>query len=268
VTVKAIGVGTRSFPVKIIVEDEHGTQFYQCVAMSKTNCGMRDDEFTVDNEKFLFEGSFEFTEANMKVSDNVKDYLNKTIHTKYAVSMSSKGSGKVRDVKVPRFTGFIVDDIEQIDNKKYYTLTLREQETRRIYYKDVAFKLEDVVGGSDAAQEDYFGYIFSMGDGVEHNTSLETRTAIREGRVIPNMTKDEVQMAVGEPSMKENSNGIEYWTYPRTNSFLVIEFKSDGTVKQAKAHAKEGNSKNTNNRRRRNDGRRVAGGNMTTGTPL
>jgi hypothetical protein len=33
VTVKAIGVGTRSFPVKIIVEDENGNQFYQNVAM-------------------------------------------------------------------------------------------------------------------------------------------------------------------------------------------------------------------------------------------
>ena len=54
VTVKAIGVGTRSFPVKIIVEDENGEQFYQNVAMSKTNSGMRDDEFDVDNAKFLF----------------------------------------------------------------------------------------------------------------------------------------------------------------------------------------------------------------------
>ena len=144
VTVKAIGVGTRSFPVKIIVEDEHGNQFYQNVAMSKTNCGMRDDEFIMDNEKFLFTGSFEMADANMTVSDNVKDYLNQTVFTKHPSNMSSKGSGKVRDVKVPRFTGFIIDEIRAIPNSRYYTLTLRETESRRIYYKDIAFNQEDV----------------------------------------------------------------------------------------------------------------------------
>ena len=35
-----IGVGTRSFPVKIIVEDKDGNEFYQNVAISKTNSGI------------------------------------------------------------------------------------------------------------------------------------------------------------------------------------------------------------------------------------
>jgi ferredoxin len=65
VTVKAIGVGTRAFPVKIIVEDENGVQFYQNVAMSKTNCGMRDDEFSVDNEKYLFDHKGMFNQSFM-----------------------------------------------------------------------------------------------------------------------------------------------------------------------------------------------------------
>ena len=76
VTVKAIGVGTRAFPVKIIVEDENGEQFYQNVAMSN---------------KYLFEGSFEFTGAEMAVSTDIKSYVSKTVHTKFATSMSSKG---------------------------------------------------------------------------------------------------------------------------------------------------------------------------------
>ena len=95
VEVKAIGVGTRSFPVKIIVEDENGHQFYQNVAMSKTNSGMRDDEFIVDNEKFLFKGSFDFTDDNMAVSQDIKEYLGQTVFTKIKTSMSSKGSGKL-----------------------------------------------------------------------------------------------------------------------------------------------------------------------------
>ena len=43
---------------------------------------MRDEKFIMDNEKFLFAGSFDFTGANMAVSDNVREYLNKTVHTK------------------------------------------------------------------------------------------------------------------------------------------------------------------------------------------
>ena len=210
VTVKAIGVGTRSFPVKIIVEDDEGNQFYQNVAMSKINCGMRDDEFGVDNEKFLFQGSFEY----------------------------NGGSGKVRDVKVPRFTGFIIDEINPIKDSPYYTLTLRETDTRRIYYKDVLFKEEDLMSIRDAKEDDYFGHIFGMGEGALHKTSLETRTAIREGRVIPGMSEDEVLMAVGEPFQKVTNKGVREWLYQRSNGvLLVVQFNSKGKVSKAGGRA-------------------------------
>lgn len=238
VTVKAVGVGTRSFPVKIIVEDENGNQYYQCVAMSKTNCGMRDDEFIVDNEKFLFEGSFEFTDTEMAVSDDIRSYLRKTIHTRVATSMSSKGSGKVRDVNVPRFMGFIVDDIQPRKGSRYMTLTLRETETRRIFYKDVAFSEDDIINEPNGVHEDFFGYLFAMGEGVALETSVETRAAIREGRVIAGMTIAEVGLAVGEPTSKiSNSDGTSQWFYPRTNSVLVVTITKDGIVKEAKAQA-------------------------------
>ena len=244
VTVKAIGVGTRAFPVKIIVEDENGEQFYQNVAMSKTNCGMRDDEFDVDNAKFLFEGSFEFTGAEMEVTKDIKSYLNQTVYTKYATAMSSKGAGKTRDVKVPRLTGFIIDEINRDKNHEgYYTLTLREVETRRIFYKEISFN-EDNRG----PREDFFGYLFGMGEGAGRSTTLETRTAIREGRVIPGMSMEEVEMAVGEAASKvTTSDGVTEWMYPRTNSVLVVQFE-DGVVKKAAARA-AGNGGATKKRR-------------------
>lgn len=62
VTVVAIGVGSRSFPVKIIVEDEEGKQYFQNVALSKINSGMRDDEFIMDKAKYTFYDSFELIE--------------------------------------------------------------------------------------------------------------------------------------------------------------------------------------------------------------
>ena len=273
VEVKAIGVGTRAFPVKIIVEDEHGEQFYQNVAMSKTNCGMRDDEFIVDNEKFLFQGSFEFSDDNMAVSDNVKDYLNATVHTKVTTTMSSKGSGKVRDITVPRFTGFIIDEIKPVDNqKRYYTLTLREIETRRIYYKDMTFSLEDEQGGLNDKSDDYFGYVFGMGEGASRNTSKETRAAIRQGRVIPGMTKDEVKLAVGEPASQiTDSEGREIWLYARSNGVILdVSFDAKGIVKQAKAR-QGSNSKGTTSKKKsssRSGVGGIPGGTMKTGTPL
>ena len=68
VKVVAVGVGTRKFPVKIIVADKNGKEFYQNVAMSKTNSGMRDDEFIMDNKKFTFYGSFELADENIATS--------------------------------------------------------------------------------------------------------------------------------------------------------------------------------------------------------
>ena len=228
----------RSFPVKIIVEDDEGNQFYQNVAMSKINCGMRDDEFSVDNEKFLFQGSFDYNGGKMSVSSDIKSYLNQTVHTTMSISMSSKGSGKVRDVKVPRFTGFIIDEINPIKDSPYYTLTLRETDTRRIYYKDVLFKEEDLMSIRDAKEDDYFGHIFGMGEGALHKTSLETRTAIREGRVIPGMSEDEVLMAVGEPFQKVTNKGVREWLYQRSNGvLLVVQFNSKGKVSKAGGRA-------------------------------
>lgn len=270
VEVKAIGVGTRSFPVKIIVEDENGEQYYQNVAMSKTNCGMRDDEFIVDNEKFLFQGSFEFSDANMAVSQDVKDYLNKTIHTKVATSMSSKGSGKVRDIKVPRFTGFVIDEIVPVKNTRYYTLTLRETESRRIYYKDITFTAEDEQGGYDEDSEDYFGYVFGMGEGEARYTSKETRAAIREGRVIRGMTKDEVLLAMGEPVSKiTDSDGNDMWLYARSNGVVLdVKFDVKGLVKQAKARVGDASkAKSSSSSKKKNVGG-IPGGTMKTGTPL
>lgn len=272
VTVKEIGVGTRAFPVKIIVEDEEGNQFFQNVAMSKINCGMRDDEFIVDNEKFLFEGSFEFTGANMMVSNDIKSYLNQTVHTKYATSMSSKGSGKVRDVKVPKYTGFIIDEITPVKDTHYYTLTMRETETRRVYYKDVAFKEEDIEGNDmETVREYYFGYIFAMGEGALRNTSLETRTAIREGRVIPGMTEEEVLMAVGEPFQKlSNSQGVREWHYARSNGvLLVVQFDGKGKVTKAGGRQATTNAKSQTTRKSSSRSRSSrAGGTWKNGTPL
>ncbi len=232
VKVVAVGVGTRSFPVKIIVADKRGNEFYQNVAISKTNSGMRDDEFIVDNEKYTFYGSFDLMTGETRVSSDYAQYMGKTIYTKYATSMTTKGGGKDnRVVKVPKLMEFRIDGMSPIRNSNYVTLTLTETETGRIYSKDVTFVNQNVVGDIDGQNEDYFGYLFGFGEGRMRNTSAATRTMIREGRVGIGMTEEEVEMAVGEPDSKaESSDGRYEWTYKRTKAWLIVQFGKSGKV--------------------------------------
>ena len=181
--------------------------------------------------------------------------------------MKSKGSGKVRDVKVPRFTGFIIDEIKPIKNTDYFTLTLRETETRRIFYKDITFSEE--VARADNQTDDFFGRLFGMGEGQLHNTTLETRTAIREGRVIPGMSEEEVELAVGEPISKiKDSNGNMEWMYNRSNGvLLIVQFNEDGIVKKANARAGKASGGAATSTRRstsmQNSSRRVNGSGLS-----
>ena len=233
VTVTQVGVGTRSFPVKIIVEDKNGNEYYQNVAISKTNCGMRDDEFVTDNSKFLFAGSFELQDAIMAVSHNLEQYLNKTVHTKFTTDMITKGDGRERTLKVPRMTAFTIEAIMPKANSNYFTLTLKETESRRIYFKDVTFvESDNVTGNIDGQRNDYFGYLFAMGQGRARQTSQAARAAIRQGRVILAMSEDEVAMAMGEPDdITQGTNGQYKWIYKRSGGkLLVVLFDPTGKV--------------------------------------
>ena len=232
VTVRQVGVGTRSFPVKIIVEDGKGNEFFQNVALSKTNSGMRDDEFVMDNVRHAFYGSFGVVDDIMAVSGTYDDYIDKTVHTKYVTGMISKGDGRERTVRVPKLTTFIIDKITPLRGD-HVTLSLTEVESRRQYFKDVIFNSEDYLIDSSDDREQLFGYLFAMGQGVARQTSQAARAAIRAGRVIAGMTEDEVQLAVGEPDRTvADSQGRRDWIYLRSNGkLLIVHFDLNGLVK-------------------------------------
>ena len=131
VTVTAVGVGSRSFPVKIIVEDADGNEFYQTLAMSKTNSGMRDDEFIMDSLKHTFYGSFELQDVIMSVNKNYASYIDKIIHNLNPTKMITKGDGKDRTVTVPKMTTFRVDNALAQEGTPMVMLQLTEMESRR-----------------------------------------------------------------------------------------------------------------------------------------
>ncbi len=221
VVVKAVGVGTRKFPVKIIVEEpKTGRQFFQNVVMSQTNNGMRDDEFVMDNKKFLFLNSFDVLTGTDIVSTDTKEYIGKTIFTKQPMEMTSKGDGRMRQVRVPRLMEFVIDAIIPHTDNRHFTLNLTESESRRIYSKDVTFV-------NDGNSADYFGTLFGLGEGKLRNSSPETRAMIRQGRAAIGMTDEEVELALGEPdNIILGNNGTFQWQYKRTKKLLIIQFNN------------------------------------------
>ena len=232
VKVTQVGVGTRSYPVKIIVEDAKGNEFYQNVALSKTNSGMRDDEFVLDNARYAFYGSFGVLDDIMAVSSDIATYVGKTVHTKFETMMVTRGDGRERTVRVPKMTTYIIDNISSLRNGKYATLSLTEVESRRAYFKEISFELNDEVMNDHEKLKEYFGYLFAMGEGIDRETSQAARAAIRAGRVTAGMTEDEVILAMAEePDRKERSDdGRTRWFYKRTSGILTIVFGRNGIV--------------------------------------
>ena len=263
VTVTQVGVGSRSFPVKIIVEDENGNEFYQTFALSKTNSGMRDDEFIMDSLKHTFYASFELQDAIMTVNRDFATYIGKIIHTVQSSKMMTKGDGKDRTVTVPKMTTFRVDQAQRRPGTPYVTLSLTEMESRRPYYTDVLFTHPDDLAERDVKLEDYFGYIFAMGEGAERQTSQEARAAIRQGRVIIGMTGDEVTLAMGEEpnEIRGAANGKQDWVYYRSKGkSLFVHFGRDGRVESYNTGATTTTTKKTTSKK--------GGSKMKNGTPI
>ena len=174
VKVVAIGVGTRSFPVKIIVDDKDGKEFYQNVAISRTNCGMRDDEFQGVVGRNTFQGAFDYNGGDkVAVSPEFAKYIGKRVYTKYMTTMENDKGTKVR---VSKYSTFLITDIKEQGASRYVLMTLRGTTSGKEYTKKVTFTNDNVAGDIDGTHEDYFPYLFNYGNG-------KTAKSKRRGRV-------------------------------------------------------------------------------------
>ena len=226
VTVKAIGVGSRSFPVKIIVEDKDGNEFFQNVAISKTNCGMRDDEFIMDNTKYLFGNSFELVDDILAINSyNYRVYIGKVIHTKYPTKMLNEVSKKIQNI--PRLAEYQIETINPHKQDDKATIKLKNTTLGTFFFMDVVLDQHNAEN-----QEEYFGYIFAPGPGKKVQTTESSRAMIRAGHVGIGFSEDEVQMAAGEPDRVEyGQNGLYTWIFNRSNNkLLFVHFDGTGTV--------------------------------------
>ncbi len=249
VKVTAVGVGTRSFPVKIIVEDKDGNEFYQNVAISKTNCGMRDDEFIMDNAKYLFANSFELIDDIMAVNSyNYRVFIGRIIHTKYPTKMLNEATKKIQ--AIPRMAEYQIEAINPHKNDDKATIKLKNTTLGTFFYTDVVLDANRAEN-----QEDYFGYVFAPGPGKKVQTSESSRAMIRVGHVGVGFTEDEVMMAAGEPDKIEyGENGQYIWIFKRSNNkLLYVHFDGSGTVSRTStsdAQSSDSNKKKRNRNRR------------------
>ena len=239
VKVTKVGVGTRSYPVKIIVEDGDGNEFYQNVAISKTNCGMRDDEFIMDEAKYLFANSFELVDDIMEINSyNYKTYIGKIIHTKFKTKLLNETTKKLQ--AIPRLMEYQIEAMNPHKNDDKFTLKLKNTTLGTYFYGDFVLDAHRA-----ESQEEYFGYIFAPGPGKKIETTESSRAMMRAGHIGVGFSEEEVQMAAGEPDdVKEGTNGNYTWIFQRSNNkLLLVEFDGNGVV--TKTSTMDGPKKNS-----------------------
>jgi hypothetical protein len=215
VTVKAVGVGSRSFPVKLIVEDKDGNQFYQNVAISRTNSGMSDEEFDEsDNVKHTFAGSFKMIENDVITSKEEYEYLiGKKVVTLRSTIMVNQYNV---EEQIDRLSEFTIKKVEQIGESDYCIVTLNDANERK-FTKMVTFVRQAAVSDNTTInnRDDYFSTLFRVGSLDMEGVRPDNMPYIRKGVVRAGFTENEVILALGEPDdIGKSKRGTAYtWIY-------------------------------------------------------
>lgn len=211
VTVTAIGVGTRAFPVKIIFTDEKGKSYYLPVAISKTNCGMIDNDFIMDNHNKYFPNAFSFSDINSERTENLMEmYGNRAIYLKNETTLLDKNGNTV---KVNKYAQFSIQNIIPEKNPPYVQLELvtptNERYTQRVSFSSTS--TVDII----LQTGNYFADLFGMGNlKAEYPQIAEGDwERIRRGEVRKQMCTDACRLALGDPIRIHKINEYETWFY-------------------------------------------------------
>ena len=231
VKVVAVGVGTRNYPVKIIVADEKGREFYQNVAISRTNSGMRDDEFQISNKKIhSFRGAFELPADNMAASAAYKKYIGLEVFTMYP-SVFNDASGK--PVNMGRLSTFKIVDVRAQRASHYVKMTLRGLGSGKTYTKQVTFVSHDVSGDIAGTHEDLYDNLFTVGNPLDIPGVDKAHLAdVQRGIVRAGFSEAEVKLALGEPTQRGDvGNDLYSWVYKNPAMPYVCVFFNKSTKK-------------------------------------
>ena len=229
-TITKVGVGTRNFPVKIIVKEadkddgREGQEFFQYVTISRTNCGYRSDELEIDDMKLhTFEGSFQLLDDKMAVSDELQEkYLNKQFYTFFDTKMRNSTE---QTKTITRLSVFTVTDIYRLGDSNTVMLTLKGRKTGETYTKEVALGDSKVDGSEELLSE-----LFVEGDPEKiEGVNPKNMPFIQKSQVKKGFTEAEVRLTLGEPTdVTRTTADIYQWTYmqkdDRSRPFRVVKF--------------------------------------------
>lgn len=225
VTIKAVGVGNKQYPVKLIFEDEKGHSYYTEVAFSRTNSGMDKSDFQADKKVKYFPNAFSFVDQNEKALDDIKSkYINLPVYPKKnieaEVRTGSQDQPITTRIRLARYTQLTIKDMKLKSGKTLVTLML-EDANGNIYLTDVDLKYDYII-----KNENYIEDLFAFGNirSKYPNITEEHWALIAYGEVKPGMNTDECRLALGEPSqiiVKKDSK-FETWLYHG----YVLEFES------------------------------------------
>ena len=223
-TISKIGVGTRSFPVKVVVKDKNGTEYFQNVAISRTNSGLRDDEFErSDNKEHSFRDIFELLSDRMAVSADLQAWIGKKVYTQTETNMRDANE---KDVRVRRLSIFTVTDMYTMSDPNKVILTLQGNTSNQLYTKEVS-----IVDKQGNGRVELLSRLFVEGDPENmRNVDRSHLSDIRSGKISQRFTEEEVRLALGEPSeVTPTRNGMYQWVYKYEDTgrpFRTITFSS------------------------------------------
>ena len=215
--VVAVGAGTRSFPVKIIAKEEKkdgsGREFYQNVAISRTNSGLRDDEFDISNMKIhTFDGSFELADDSTTVGGIFQKYARKDVYTIIPTDMEEVGTGS--KVHLKRLTALHVKSLRSQRDSEYAKMTLVDNATGKTYSKNVLLISKNKIGITDRQHDDYADNIFAFGNPkTMKDVEASNWTDLQNGVVRNGFTETEVRLALGTPTTTGHRGPNPIWVY-------------------------------------------------------
>lgn len=193
VRVVQVGVGSRRFPVKIIVEDKDGRQFFQNVAFSATNSGMRDIEFEQEANKYhRFDASFDMLGDYAVPSWHFKKYVGKMVFNRRSTVMQDL---KGNNFRATAFSTFKITDIKSQRAKNSVKMTLLNLKNGEKYVKEMYFKDSPAAAKIIGERENIYENLFSEGtpDKIKGITPKHL-AAIRQGKILRGFTEEEVRM--------------------------------------------------------------------------
>jgi hypothetical protein len=228
-TITKVGVGTRNFPVKIIVKEpdsngKEGREFFQYVTISRTNCGLRDEDFgRSDYKPHTFQGSFLLLADRMAVSPELQAWKGKNVYTFFDTKMRDD---KEKYVNVDRLTPFVVEDLFKLSDSNLLTLMLKSIKTGKIYSKEVSVTNTKVTGNEEVLDELFHEGNPSKLEGV----NAANLPFIKKRQVKKGFTEAEVRLALGEPSdITRITAGTYQWVYQYIDTnrpFRAVKFNS------------------------------------------